>query len=206
MYARSTTIRGKPQAMDDGIDYIRYKVLPAVQAMNGCVGLSMLGDRESGRCIITSAWADSEALHGSRDGVMAMRRRAAEILDGEAEVQEWEIAVLHRMRGIHHGACARVIWTEGDPARLDRIVDVFRMSMIPRVEGLPGFCSVSAMIDRRTGRCSATVIYDSRESLKEAEAPGMAMREAFTQQMGMTISDVAVFDVVLANLRVPETV
>jgi hypothetical protein len=206
MYARSTTIRGKPQAMDDGIDYIRYKVLPAVQAMDGCVGLSMLGDRESGRCIITSAWTDSGALRRSADGVLAMRQRAAEILDGKAEVQAWEIAVLHRIRSIHHGACARVIWTEGDPARLDRIVDVFRMSMIPRVEDLPGFCSLSAMIDRQTGRCSATVTYDSRESMKEAEAPGMAMRQEFTQQMGMTISDVAVFDVVLANLRVPETV
>jgi quinol monooxygenase YgiN len=206
MYARSTTIRGNPQAMDDGIGYIRYKVLPAVQQMNGCVGLSMLADRESGRCIVTSAWADAEALHRSAAGVMAMRRRAAEILDGEAEVQEWEIAVLHRIRGIHHGACARVIWTDGDPAQLDRMVDVFRMSMIPRVEDLPGFCSVSVMIDRHTGHCSTTVTYDSRESMKEAESPGMAMRQEFTQQMGMTVSDVAVFDVVLANLRVPETV
>jgi quinol monooxygenase YgiN len=206
MYARSTTIRGNPQALGEGIDYIRFKVLPAVQQMDGCVGLSMLADRESGRCIVTSAWADVDALHRSAAGVMAMRRRAAEILDGDAEVEKWEIAVLHRMRGIHHGACARVIWAEGDPAQLDHMVDAFRMSVIPRVEDLPGFCSVSAMIDRHTGHCSTTVIYDSRGSMQEAEAPGMAMRQEFTQQMGMTISDVAVFDVVLANLRVPETV
>jgi quinol monooxygenase YgiN len=206
MYARSTTIRGNPQNLGDGIAYVRDKVTPAVEQMDGCVGLSMFADRESGRCIVTSAWADADAMHRSAAGVRAMRQRAAEILGGEAEVQEWEIAVLHRMHGIHNGACARVIWTQGDPAQLDRMADAFRMSIIPRVEDLPGFCSVSAMIDRGSGRCATSVSYDSKESMKEAEAPGIAMRQEFTQQMGMTVGDVAVFDIVLAHLRVPETV
>jgi quinol monooxygenase YgiN len=192
--------------MDAGIDYVRDTVMPAVQQMDGCVGLSMLCDRASGRCIVTTAWADADALHRSAEGVMSMRARAAEIMEGEAEVQEFEIAVLHRMHGLHHGACARVIWTQGDPAQMDRMVDTFRMSMIPRVEELPGFCSLSVMIDRATGRCATAVTYDSRESMKEAERPGMAMRQEFTEQMGMTVSDVSVFDVALAHLRVPETV
>ena len=80
MYARSITIRGNPQAMVDGIAYIRDEVMPAVQQMDGCVGLSMLCDRESGRSITTTAWADSEALHRSADGVMAIGQRAAEIM------------------------------------------------------------------------------------------------------------------------------
>jgi hypothetical protein len=180
--------------------------MPAVQQMDGCVGLSMLYDHETGRCIVTSAWADSDALHRSATSVMAMRRTAAAIMGGDAEVQEWEIALLHRRHGIHHGACARVIWTEGDPAHLDRAADAFRMSMIPRVEDLPGFCSISVMIDRMTGRCATSVSYDSRESMKEAEGPGMALRQEFTEQMGMTVTDVAAFDIAVAHLRVPETV
>ena len=148
MYARSTTIRGNPQAMDDGISYVRDEVMPAVLQMDGCVGLSMFYDRETGRSIVTSAWADAETLRRTADGVRAMRERAAEIMGGPAELQEWEIAVLHRLHGIHYGACARVIWTEGDPAQLDRMVDAFRMSVIPRVQELPGFDSLSLMIDR----------------------------------------------------------
>jgi len=206
MYARSTTIRGNPPAMTDGITYIRYQVMPAVEQMDGCVGLSMLADRESGRCIITTAWADLDALRRSADAVVPMRVRAAEVLGGEAEVQEWEIAVLHRIHGIHHGACARVIWTGGDPAQLSRSLDAFRMSIVPRVEDLPGFCSLSVMVDRTSGRCATSVTYDSRVSMKEAEGPGTAMRQQFTEQMGMTVTDVADFDVELANLRVPETV
>jgi hypothetical protein len=32
------------------------------------------------------------------------------------------------------------------------------------------------------------------------------MREKFTQEMGMDVTDMAAFDLVLAHLRVPETV
>jgi hypothetical protein len=206
MYARSTTVRGNPQAMDEGIAYVRDKVLPAVRQMDGCVGLSMLGDRATGRCIVTTAWADADALRRSADGVLSMRARAAEILEGVADVQEWEIAILHRLHETHNGACARVIRAEGDPAQLDRMVDAFRMELLPRIEELPGFVSVSVMVDRSTGRSATAVSYDSRPSMAEAEQPGMAMRQDFARRMGMEITDVAAFDIVIAHLRVPETV
>jgi quinol monooxygenase YgiN len=206
MYARSTTVRGTPQAMDDGIAYVRETVMPAVQQMDGCVGLSMLYDRDSGRCIVTTAWADQDALHRSADGVMSMRARAAEIMGGEAEVAEWEIAILHRMHETHNGSCARVIWAQGDPAQMDRMIDTFRMALLPRIEELPGFCSVSCMVDRTSGRSATAVSYDSRQSMAEAEKPGMAMRQEFAGQMGMEVTEVAAFDIAVAHLRVPETV
>ena len=206
MYARSTTVRGDPQAIDEGIAYVRDKVTPAVGQMDGSVGLSMLCDRASGRSIVTTAWADADALHRSAEGVMAMRAKAAEIMRGEVEVNEWEIAVLHRLHETHNGACARVIWTEGDPGAMERMVDAFRMSMVRRMEDLPGFDSVSVLVDRASGRCATAVIYDSRHSLREAEQMGMAMRQEFADQLGLQITDVAEFDLVLAHLRVPETV
>ena len=96
MYARSTTIRGNPQTLDDGIAYVRDEVMPAVTEMEGCVGLSMLADRDSGRCIITSAWESEEAMRASADRVGSIRERATEILGGQSGVQEGELAVLDR--------------------------------------------------------------------------------------------------------------
>ncbi|WP_324273653.1 antibiotic biosynthesis monooxygenase [Blastococcus brunescens] len=206
MYARSTTIRGNPQAMDDGIAYVRDTVMPAVREMDGCIGLSMLCDKETGRCIVTTSWGDADAMQRSAGSVTEMRQRAAEMLGGDAEVAEWEIAVMHRKHETHHGACARVIWAQGDPAQLDRMLDTFRMRLIPRIEELPGFVSVSVMVDRQSGRSATAVSYDSRQSMAEAERPGMAMRQEFSSEMGMDITDVAAYDVVLAHLRVPETV
>src|SRR6188472_3645605 len=44
MYARSTSLQARVSSMDAGIQLIRDEVLPAVQAMQGCVGLSMMAD------------------------------------------------------------------------------------------------------------------------------------------------------------------
>jgi quinol monooxygenase YgiN len=206
MYARSTTVRGNPQSLDDAIAYLRDEVMPAVQEMDGCIGLSMLCDRDSGRCIATTAWETEEAMHNSESGLHAMRQRYAEMLGGPAEVQEWEIAVLHRTQPAPEAACCRVIWTRGDPANLERSVDAFRMSLLPRLEELPGFCSISMLVDPENGRSVTATVYENRDAMNRAAETAKPMREEFTRQVGSEIMEVAEFDLVLAHLRVPETV
>jgi quinol monooxygenase YgiN len=206
MYARSTTIRGNPAAIDVGIAYVREAVAPAVRDMDGCVGLSMLTDRESGRCIVTTAWADSEAMHNSAENVRGIRDRTAEILCGPAEVQEWEIAVLHRRFETRDGAWARVLWTEGDPAGMDPMIERFRVGLLPRLEELPGFCSVSVMADRQAGRAATAVTYENRKAMESAGGQARVLRKEFLSETGMALTDAASFDLVLAHLRVPETV
>jgi quinol monooxygenase YgiN len=206
MYARSTTTRGNPQMIDDAIAYLRDEVMPAVTAMDGCIGLSMMCDRDSGRCIATSAWQSEEAMHNSESGMHDMRMRYAQMMGSEPEVQEWEIAVLHRKHTAPEGAACRVLWSRGDPANAETAVDVYRMSLLPRMEDLPGFCSVSFLIDRESGRAVTAVVYESRDSMNRATEMAKPMREEFTRQMGGEITEVAEFDLVLAHLRVPETV
>ena len=62
MYARSTTIQAQPSSIDDGIAHVRDEIMPALQDMAGCIGVSLLVDRQSGRCIATSAWETDEAM------------------------------------------------------------------------------------------------------------------------------------------------
>jgi quinol monooxygenase YgiN len=206
MYARSTTTRGNPKMIDDAIAYMRDEVMPAVQAMDGCIGLSMLADRDSGRCIATSAWENEEAMHNSESGIHDMRMRYAQMMGSEPEVQEWEIAVLHRKHNAPEGAACRVIWGQGDPANAERMLDTFRMGLLPRLEEFPGFCSVSLLVDRESGRTTSAVVYESRDAMMQATEMGRALREEFMGQMGGEITEIAEFDLVLAHLRVPETV
>ena len=205
MYARSTTTYGNPQSIDDAIAYLRDEVMPAVQAMDGCIGLSMMCDRDSGRCIATSAWESEEAMHNSEPGMHDMRMRYADMMGSRPEVQEWEIAILHRVRQAPEGAVVRVIWGRGDPLEEERVRDAFRMTMVSRMEELPGFCSVSVLVDRETGRSSTAVVYESRAAMYGA-TEARPMREEFSRQMGIDITEVAEFDLALAHLRVPETV
>jgi hypothetical protein len=206
MYARSTTVHGDPQKLDDGIAYVRDEVMPAVQKMAGCLGLSMLCNRESGRCIVTTAWRDELSMHNTESAVHDMRQRAVEIFGGSLEVQEWEIALMHRLHEAHNGACTRVIWSAGDPAQVQDHVGAFRMTVLPKLEELPGFCSVSLMMDRDNGRWATAVTYDSREDMRRANEQATAIRNEFVRSIGMEITEMVEFDLVLAHLRIPETV
>jgi quinol monooxygenase YgiN len=206
MYARSTTIRGNPQSMDDGIAYMRDEVLPAMQQMDGFVGLSTLVDRETGRCIATSAWADEAAMRASADRVHPMRQQMVGMFGGEPEVQEWEIAVMHRAHETHDGTWARLTWTRGDPAESDRTLDLYRSNLMPRIEQMQGFSSLSLLMNRGTGLAVGTVTFDDRSALEASREPARALREDVTRTMNRDIVDVAEFELVLAHLRVPETV
>ncbi|MGY1745594.1 hypothetical protein [Blastococcus sp. SYSU D00695] len=204
MYARTTTVHGDPKRVDDGIAHIRDRVMPAVLDMDGCVGLSMLADRDSGRCIVTAAWQDEQVMRASADTVATMREQARQVLGGEMEVQEWEIAVMHRRHEAPPGACTRVIWSRADTGHIDRVLDAYRMTMVPQLEELPGFCSVSLMVDRGMGRGASAVTFDSREAMEASRDDATRMRDTFVSAMEVTITDVAEFELVLAHLRVPE--
>ena len=207
MHARSTTFRGDPSAIDDGIAYIRDKALPAVRQMDGCLGLSMLVDRFTGRCVVTTSWEDVAAMHRSAEPIRGLRDTAFHTLRGvasETEVAEWAIAVLHRVRSAPHGAATRVIWTRGSVGPMDRVADGFRAIVVPRAEHLPGFCSVSLLVNEASGRCAIAATYESRQTMSRAKGQAVAIREEFLDRVGMHVVDVAEFDLVIAHLRVPE--
>ena len=204
MYARSTTVHADPQRIDDGIANVRDEVMPAVQSMPGCMGLSMLVDRQSGRCIVTTSWDSEESMSASREAVRAMRERAGDVMGGSFDVQEWEIAVLHRAHQAPEGACCRVTWSRGDPARMDDMTETFRTGMIPRLDDIAGFCSVSVMGDRQTGMSVVTATYDDRASLDRSADTVGAMRERFSQETGVEVTDMAEFELAIHHLRVPE--
>ena len=206
MYARTTTLRGNPQAVDDLIATVRDEVLPGLMQLEGCVGLSLLVDRDEGRAIATSSWETEKAMRASADQVRPLRDRAAQLFGGTPEIQEWEIAVLHRAHRIGDGACARVVWTRVDPGNLDAVITAYRDSLMPWWEQSEGFCSNSFLVDRREGRCSSTVVFESREAMAQTRDQFTTLREEFVTRMGMEILEVAELDMALAHLRVPETV
>jgi hypothetical protein len=99
-----------------------------------------------------------------------------------------------------------VTWTRTDPANLDRVIAAYRESLMPWWEQTPGFCSNSLLVDRREGRCVSTVVFESREAMAHTRDQFTTLREEFADRLGMDILEVAEFDLVIAHLRVPETV
>jgi quinol monooxygenase YgiN len=204
VHARTTYLQADRSAIDDGIAYVRDEVIPTVTAMDGCVGMSLLVDRESGECIATTAWETHEAMAASAERVRPVRERAEQILGAStSDVAQWEVAVVHRDHASPDGACARVTWVSGAPS-IERVVDVYRMGILPRLQELDGFCSASLMTDRETGRAVGTVSFDSREAMERSRETTAAIRGAAVTEMGATVDRVAEMEVALAHLHVPE--
>jgi quinol monooxygenase YgiN len=204
VYARSTTIRAHPESIEQGVTFMRDEAMPNVLSMEGCVGMSLLVDRMSGRCITTTAWQSKEAMEATAEQVRPMREHVAEMLGGRPQVDEWEIAVMHRDHTSAPGACVRVTWVRMAPDRIDRGIDVYRMGILPATQEMEGFCSASLMVDRTEGYAVSSVTFDSREAMERSRAMGEELRERGAREIGLEIVEVGEFELALAHLHVPE--
>jgi hypothetical protein len=206
VFARTTTIQAQPKSIDAGVAYVRDDVMPALQDMEGYVGLSLLIDRQSGQCIATSAWESDDAQRASAERIGPVRDRAAEVFEGSAMVEAWEIAVLHRQHSSDTGACVRATWVTLPPDQMDAGIEYFRSSVLPQVEHLDGFCSASLLVDRASGRAVSSVSFGSRTAMERNQDQARALKSESIREAGANEVDEREFDLVLAHLRVPEMI
>ena len=208
MYARSTTIQAQPSSIDAGVAHIRDAVMPRLQEVDGCVGLSLLADQRTGRCIVTTAWETQEAMRASAEQIQPIRDQAAQAFGGTGSpmVEEWEIAVLHRDHRSGEGACARATWVKLPPDQLDAGINFYKMSVLPDLEALDGFCSASLLVDRASGRAVSSVTFDSLDAMERNRDQISALKATSMPEAGGEELDECAFELALAHLRVPELV
>lgn len=205
MYARSTTFTAQMSAIDDGITYLREQTMPALLEIEGCVGLSLLVNRESGRCIATSSWESEQAMRASEAAVAPIRGDASERFGGSVDrVEQWEIAVLHREHAAADGACVRCTWLQTPTNAIEKAIDLFKTYVLPTAEQMDGFCSASLFVDRATGRAVSATAWDSRAAMEAGRERASQLRSSTANRISAEIVDVVEFDLAVAHLRVPE--
>jgi len=200
VYARSSTFHGRPDNIDAGIRFVEAEAAPTLAHTDGCRGLSLLVDRETGDCIATSSWESEEAMNASDAPLRAMRERGRDILGASMQVDSWEIVAMHRS---HHGECCRVSWLAGD---VDTMTATFRTVLLSRLEELDGFCSASLLVDRDAGLCCATTTWETRDTMEASRATAGEMRTRLAKEAAGHVADVHEFDLAYAHLHVPEMV
>ncbi|WP_319451914.1 MULTISPECIES: hypothetical protein [unclassified Mycobacterium] len=204
MYARTTTMEATPSSIDAGIAYVRDEVMPLLEGLDGYVGLSLLADRSSGRCITTSAWESEDARRASASAVEEVRSRAAEIFGGGSPtIEEWEIAVLHRDHDAGEGACVRVTWANVDRDQVDAGIEVFKAAL-PAMQEIEGHCSASLLVNRTSGRGVSSVAYESADVMERNHAEMDRLKGSVSEEAAARITEEHDFELVIAHLRVPE--
>ncbi|MCW2766673.1 MAG: hypothetical protein JWO11_2632 [Nocardioides sp.] len=207
MYARSITMMAQPDRIDDGTALVNDEVMSMMTGMDGWLGVSLLVDRSTGRCIATSAWDSEETMRASYERLQPVRQRLLETLGGDGlEIQEWEIAIFHRDHESPAGACARVTWARPPAGQVDAAVDAFKTNVLPFVENADGFCSASMFIDREAGMLCGTVSFDSMATLERNRESASERRAKMAEQTGIEFVDVIECELAVHHLRVPELV
>ncbi|NKX90397.1 hypothetical protein [Nocardia coubleae] len=207
MYARSSTIAAQPSSIDSGIAYLRNKVMPQLPEFDGWVGLSLMVNRATGRCIATTAWDSEDALRSSQSRAQPLRDGLAQAMSGRLEkIDEWDVAVMHREHLAGPRACTRCTWLQMDPAGMDLLIDTFKTRLLPAFEELEGFRSASLFVDRETGRAVGSTVWSSVEELDSSREHTDRMRDAASRSLSAEVLDVAEFRLGFAHLRVPELV
>jgi hypothetical protein len=174
--------------------------------MAGCIGVSMLVNHTSGRCILTSAWRDAAAMRAGEAEVRPILNGVAEILGGRPEDEEWEIAIMDRDHCAGPEAWVRATWVHIDPGYVDQAVADYRLVLLPQVRDFDGFCSVSLMIDRESGYAVSSVAFDRYEAMLRNRNLAAVVRERGAREIRAEIIEVAEFELAVAHLRVPELV
>ena len=182
--------------------------MPRLQEVDGCVGLSLLADQRTGRCIVTTAWETEEAMRASAEQIQPIRDQAAQSFGGTGSptIEEWEIAVLHRDHRSGEGAGARATWVKLPPDQLDAGINFYKMSVLPDLEALDGFCSASLLVDRASGRAVSSASFDSLEAMNRNREQATALKNAKAAEAGAEELDDREFELRLAHLRAPELV
>lgn len=65
MFARVHTLETTPEQSDTGLEIVREQLLPWLRDASGYRGLIRLLDRENGKTLVISLWADEESLEAS---------------------------------------------------------------------------------------------------------------------------------------------
>ena len=204
MFARSTTIAARPDHIGPGVAHVNREVLPTLDTMPGFVGLSLMADRESGRCILTTAWDSEEAMTASEHAVGPMRDAVAGVFGGPATVDHWQVLAMHRAHHAAAGAWVRSTWLKLEPDRVKQALEFCRTSVLPAIEEFEGFCSASVMADPDSRRAVISASYDSAEALDHNREAARSLRTARLRELGADQLDVGEFELAISQLRVPE--
>lgn len=199
VYARTATFQGRRETVDRGVAFLRDDAVPAILSMQRCVGMSVLADQQTGLCIVTTAWETREAMHASVSRIRPIRERIARTLEGTAEVEEWEVAVMDRRHGSAAAARVKVTWLRVPRDQADAMVADFTWFTLPALRAVRGFCSASLLVNRDWGRAAVTVAWDSAEA-----AERRMVRPDGKLQLGDSIIMTRDFDLVMPHLRVPD--
>jgi len=195
MYARTIYAIGDPAQIDHSLEGFRTEAPKLLADCPGFRSYGLFADREQGKIAMASWWETERDLTHS-DAQLAGRRNelltpfADSVLVGNAEV-----AAFAGSPELSSAGAFRLGRFMIEPGQIDSLVDIFKETGLPRMQGLPGFCGAAMLIDREKGTGSVGTLFTDRAGLAAARTMQSVARRDAVQRTGMRMMCLEEFEV-----------
>lgn len=204
MLVRSTIIDSDPTRVDQGIAFVRDRVVPAVERLEGGLGVSMLVNRATGHTVTTSMWGTRVAMAASGAALAQLRHEAGAVLGGIPLAEEWEVAELYRVRRDEPGFAVQSIRVDLHRDDSEHLVDTFRTTTVPALAVLDGFTGAELLLDRDHGRGVVLTTFTDRVALEHDRRAIADIRQASIEKAHARATQVVEADLVLTVSHLPD--
>jgi hypothetical protein len=206
MYLRVTAFKSDPAKLDQGVAFLRDKIIPAMKQAPGFLGATAIIDRKEGTGAASTLWESLEAMNQAEQLGQQSRTQSAEATGLEVvDVDRFEITVLEMASPTPQlPSYTRVVTAYGDPKKLDVVTEMVR-GVVPKVKAQPGFRAYVAGINRMTGRGFTASSWATPEQREASNAALAATRQPVVEAGNMSPLEITNFETVLAEIKVPVT-
>ena len=202
MRARVNLITADPDRMADTIGYIKTSVRPAIESLDGSLGLSLYANAEIGVAVLESFWASREALIHSEQMAAPRRTDVVRRAVGTVSVERYRVPVYEREAPLDTAVGLRLTRMDVDPPRIEDTVECFGATVVPRMADTGGFCGALLLVDRDTGRSISETMWASRKALAASRGEAAAVRVETVQSTGALIRAVEEYGLVFSTARI----
>ena len=199
MYTRLLTFTGAT-GIDAGVDYLREKALPILEAQHGFRGVSASADRGGNLMTILSLW-DTEADRSASDSALGKaREEALKLVGGALEIENFEEVVQVIAKPPVAGCVLNAVRVRMGPKTIEGNIAWFKESIVPMITSQQHFCALRNMVDRQTGRALSGSVFEDKESA-DASLAGIPERRSVAEDRGVTFESINQREVLLSKIK-----
>ena len=198
MFARVITFTGA-EHIDDGVTFVREKVMPTISGLQGYRGMTISADRSGNLVGILSLW-ESEADRKASDAALAgARQEGLGVIGGQMTVENYEQVMVEMAGEAGPGSALLVQRVSMDPGVMKDNEAFFAREVAPRIKANPGFVGLRQLVDRESGRAIVGTVWTDRAALDAALADAESRRDE-ARGRGVSFDDVSKREILFADL------
>lgn len=177
MHARLLTWR-HAKNIDDGVAYLREKVMPTIDGLSGFRGLGASADRAGEILGVLSLWETEGDREASFEALSSARREATDIVGGELTLESLEQLVTEvGSAPPSEGSWLEMRSLEMEPDDIDHNLADFKASVLPLIKANPGFQGLRVLMDRATGTGTVGSVWSDEASMRNHSADAEGRRQ-----------------------------